>query len=197
MKRILFALLFSGIFGGAYAQDQKNVVQAGIGFGTTYSYGEFYGMTGLKGMPTLHFAYERMLPYKVGPGYFGAGLVAAYRNTKSDLGEVYDSEGVPVSRKYKYSNALVALRGAYHLNNDLIKIENLDLYGALQLGVRFSNSRYEGSAEYGDVDLKYKDNNFHVGFVAGARYYFTKGFGAFSEIGYDVTWIKLGIAGRF
>ncbi len=105
--------------GGAFAQDQKNVVQAGIGFGTTYSTA---GYGDLKGMPTLNFTYERILPFKVGPGYFGAGITASYRSTKSQFTEL-DYEDVEVNRKWKHNTSVIALRGAYHLNNDLIKVK--------------------------------------------------------------------------
>lgn len=191
MKRIFTALLLCGIIGGASAQDKKNVIQAGIGFGNTLDYA-----SGAKGMPTLNFTYERILPYKVGPGYFGAGITASYRSVKYDA-FAYNEEGDPVSSKWKYSNSVVALRGAYHLNSELIKIEKLDLYGALQLGARFWSSKYDGSLVYGDNNYKSKDTDVHFGFIAGARYFFTPSFGVYSEIGYDVTWIKLGVAGRF
>ncbi|WP_341839768.1 outer membrane beta-barrel protein [Chitinophaga caseinilytica] len=192
MKRIFTALLLCGIIGGASAQDKKNIIQAGIGFGNTLDYA-----SGAKGMPTLNFTYERILPYKVGPGYFGAGITASYRSVKY-TDHFFDYEDVEASRKWKYSNSVIALRGAYHLNSELIKIEKLDLYGALQLGARFWSSKVSGgTGDYGDANFKSKDTDFHVGFIAGARYFFTPSFGVYSELGYDVTWIKLGVAGRF
>lgn len=192
MKKIVSAfLLLCGLIGTTHAQDQKNYVQAGIGFGSTYDYA-----AGVKGMPTLNFTYERMLPYKVGPGTFGAGLTVSYRNVK--WGKVYrDYEDVEVDGRWKQSNMVIALRGAYHLNEELIKVKNLDLYGAMQLGARIRKTKYNGTAEYGEGMSSYSDNGVHFGFIAGARYFFTPGFGVYSELGYDVTWIKLGVVGRF
>lgn len=192
MKKIVSAfLLVSGLFGTAAAQDQKNYVQAGIGFGNTLDYA-----SGAKGMPTLNFTYERMLPFKVGPGTFGAGLTTSYRSVKWES-TFLDYEDVETRGKWKYSNMVIALRGAYHLSSEIIKVENLDLYGALQIGARIAKQKYTGEADYGVGTSDWKDNNVHVGFIAGARYFFTPGFGVYSEIGYDVTWIKLGVVGRF
>ncbi len=191
MKKFVSTLLLCGALSGAYAQKKLNVVQAGIGFGNSLDY-----VSGAKGMPTLNFTYERMLPFKAGPGTFGAGITASYRkvNWKSTYA---DYEGVETNAKWKHSNAIVALRGAYHLNADIIKVENLDLYGAVQLGARFWSSKYTASGDYGEGLTNSKDTDVHFGLVAGARYYFTPNFGVYSEVGYDVTWIKIGIAGRF
>ncbi|WP_109698090.1 outer membrane beta-barrel protein [Chitinophaga deserti] len=187
MKKIVTAvLLICGSFGATKAQDQKNYIQAGVGFGSTYNYGN-----GVKGMPTLNFTYERMLPYKVGPGTFGAGITVAYRSVKWK--DAFPTEDYG---DYKQSNMVIALRGAYHLNPEILKVDNLDLYGAVQLGARLYKAKYTKDP----VDApfaKTSDTNAHFAIIAGARYFFTPGFGVYSEVGYDLAWIKLGVVGRF
>ncbi len=191
MKKIVSTfLLLCAIISTSQAQDKKNFIQAGIGFGSTYNYG-----SGVKGMPTLNFTYERMLPYKVGPGTFGAGITVAYRSVKWKDGwrDAFPTEDYG---DYKQSNMVIALRGAYHLNPEILKVDNLDLYGAVQLGARLYRAKYTQNSEsmpMPDVN----DTDAHFAIIAGARYFFTPGFGVYSEVGYDLAWIKLGVVGRF
>ncbi|MGE7775998.1 outer membrane beta-barrel protein [Chitinophaga sp. NPDC101104] len=188
IRKFIATLFFASIIlGNAFAQVKKNVLQVGIGLGNALNYADE-----AKGMPTLNFTYERMLPFKAGPGYFGAGITASYRSVNDDdydqlLADAPDYD-------WKFSNAVVALRGAYHLSSDLIKDERLDVYGAAQLGARFYRSKYKG---VGSSGTRTRENEVHFGLVAGARYYFTPHFGMYSEVGYDVTWFKIGFSGRF
>lgn len=187
MKKIVATLLFSTIISATFAQDKKNVFQTGLGLGNTLDW-----ETKTNGMPTLHFSYERILPFKAGPGFFGAGITATYRSITDD--ELHPLIADAPDYDWHYKNAVVAFRGAYHLSSDIIKVKNLDLYGALQLGARFYRVKYTAH-EFSETSVK--ENSVHFSMVAGARYYFIPCFGVYSEVGYDVTWLKLGLVGSF
>lgn len=180
MKKLLFACTLICSITAASAQSKQSL-QLGIGFGSTLSYAGGY-----KSSPAISLAYEHLLPMEVGPGRIGVGAIVGYRTEKYNGGIAnYES---------KWNNLLVAARGTYHLTKYLP--ENLDVYGAAQLGLRFETNKYNVPGENG-TDVKDKWTRVHVGALVGARYFFTPQFAAFSELGYDLTIIKVGIAARF
>lgn len=90
----------------------------------------------------------------------------------------------------KFSSIFVSARASYHLNKVLdLESEKLDVYTGGGLSYRtFSVSDDTWSGNYGsgvDVTLHF-----------GARYWFNKNFGAFGELGYDIAYLKLGVAIR-
>ncbi len=85
----------------------------------------------------------------------------------------------------------VGVRGYYHFNK-LIPVEKLDVYAGAGLSMRNRSYNYD--------DNSISDNNeFTVGFdaVVGARYYFSDGFAAYLETGYDyMSSVNLGVTLR-
>jgi hypothetical protein len=179
MKKLMLACALLCSITAATAQ-YKQAVQLGIGFGGTVHYAGGY-----KGSPAVSFAYEHLLPMEVGPGRIGVGAIGAYQTSKYD-GAGYES---------KWNNALVALRGTYHLTKFLP--EKLDAYGVAQLGVRFETNKYESGTGENRITAKDKYTRVQPALLVGARYYFVPQFAAFSELGYDLTVIKIGVAARF
>jgi hypothetical protein len=84
-------------------------------------------------------------------------------------------------------------RAAFHLT--MLDIDNLDVYGGVTLGIR------SHSVPEWDVQTQRDVNHYVVdpfgGIFVGGRWYFTPGFGVFSELGYDVSWFKAGISLKF
>ncbi len=100
------------------------------------------------------------------------------------------------ANNYNFSALYVAGRGSYHFNRLLnLRIEKLDIYAGLSLGYRSVswNNGYNSSGlgnQYG--------SSLFLGVHAGARYYFTKTFGVFAELGaLGSTNAKTGVAFRF
>lgn len=168
----------------ANAQLNKSL-QLGIGFGSTLNYG-----SGYKIAPAFSLAYDHLLPKTYGPGRIGVGAIVAYRSARNK-GADYEGSGY----KNKWNNLLTALRGTYHLTSFLP--ENVDVYGAVQLGARFETITNE--LDYSGEWRKAKDKNtkVHVGVLAGGRYFFKPALAVFAEVGYDLTIFKLGVAGKF
>lgn len=96
--------------------------------------------------------------------------------------------------KDKFSAFGMGVLGYYHFNK-LIPVHQLDVYAGAGLGFvnghyKFDDhSPYSTSSSYFDVNAIFK---------AGARWYFTQGFGAFLEFGYDnMSSVNLGVSFRF
>ena len=177
----MFAPFFCGInAASAQAPKFKQALQLGVGFGSTLGYAGGY-----KATPALSLAYEHLLPMQTGPGRIGVGAIVGIQSEKYDGGVAgYES---------KWNNSLVALRGTWHLEKYLP--EELDVYGAAQLGLRFEKNKFKASAS--SAETTDKNTRVHAGLLVGARYFFVPQFAAFSEVGYDLSIIKIGIAGRF
>lgn len=100
--------------------------------------------------------------------------------------------GVVISPASTFSTLDIAFapRGTYHFT--IIPVENLDVYAGIQL---VFNS-YTVSYDDGFLD---NASFFRVfpSFIAGVRYYFSDSFGVFAELGYDVSYLKGGVAFKF
>lgn len=89
----------------------------------------------------------------------------------------------------------VALLGYYHFNK-LIPVPNLDVYAGTGLSVRTLSYHY-------DSDIAANPNNHTTTSVyltgrVGARYYVTRSFGFYGEVGYDnMSDVNLGISFKF
>ena len=151
-----------------------NVASVGIGLGSSiagYSYGSQ--------TPGISLQYERGVA-QLGSGVISIGGYLGFKSYK------YSAEGF--SEKWSYT--IIGVRGAYHLTN--LNIKNLDLYGGLMLSynnLHFSDSEDQSGISYGSA----------AGFSAfvGGRYYFSKSIAGFSELGYGVTYLNLGVALKF
>ncbi|MGM9506981.1 hypothetical protein ACS5NO_04625 [Larkinella sp. GY13] len=98
--------------------------------------------------------------------------------------------------KWRYTFLPVAVRGSYHVN-ELLNLNNdkLDLYGGLALGYYISSYK-DNSGYSGFYDNAY-GNQVLFGLHLGGRYYFKPNLGAFAEVGYGVSALKLGVAFKF
>ena len=183
MRKLLLAFVFAASAVVANAQTfKKGDLDINVGLGLGYSYG-FY--TGSSAWPTLYASAEKGF-FQIGDfGVISIGGLLAYEHIS-----VSD-----VDVNYSWSDFYIGARGAFHFTK--IKVENLDLYAGISTGLRFySYPEYSLTGTYPNYSYSYENKTFTTtfgGMFAGAKYYFTKNFGAFGELGYDVTWLKLGI----
>lgn len=156
----------------------------GAGFGIGYSY---YGS--VTAMPALSLSVERGSIEGVGPGIIGIGALVGYKG--------YTYKYSYGNYKASWNNYMVAVRGTYHYN--ILEVPKLDTYAGLSLGVRVqtwkdtywdSNPGYSGSFNSSSAYIT-------SGIFAGARYMFTNNLGAFGELGYDMSYLKLGLTAKF
>lgn len=159
------------------------MVNFGVGAGLGYGY---YGT--LKSTPALSLSVEHGLREGIGPGTIGIGGLVGYKSYHYD----YPS----TNYKATWTNIIVAARGTYHYN--LFEVPKLDTYAGLSLGVRiqkWSDSYYDEIPEL----RGYSSSSAYLttGVFVGARYFFSNNIGAFTELGYDMNYLKLGLTAKF
>ncbi len=178
---IVFLIVLSLLFNQSFVKAQtfeKGDVALNIGIGA----GSAYGLaTGASVWPGVNASIEYGVYQLKKVGVFSIGGITSWQHAWSGY------TGYDVSWNEFYFGA----RSAFHLT--LLEVDNLDVYGGLSIGIRsysdpvFRNNRWEN--DYNVVPFG--------GLFVGGRWYFTPNFGVFSELGYDVAWIKAGISFKF
>jgi hypothetical protein len=159
----------------------------GLGIGAGYNYG--FGLGGnLNSSPAISLSVEKGILEGIGPGVISVGGLIGYQsyNYKWDiLGDEY---------KASWTNIYIAARGAYHYNfTDNPKI---DTYAGVSLAARiekYSNNYNGGNTPDNDYGKTYLD----AGIFLGGRYLVTDKVGAFAELGYDMSYLKIGVTAKF
>ncbi len=162
-----------------------NAVNLGVGVGSRYGYGAGYSGGNSSVSPAFSISYERGI-VALGPGVVGVGGIIGYQGANYDYGSG--------SGKWSYSDVIVMLRGSFHYP----LADNLDTYAGLGLGIRRLGSSYSGPVNpYYNLDASASVTAATSGLFVGARYYFSSSIGAFAELGYDQTYLKVGLAAKF
>ena len=122
------------------------------------------------------------------------GPYIAYSSSK--ISEVHPPSGGDI---YTWQNdfLVIGLRGLAHF----CKQDNWDLYGGFLLGMNMPNvTRTIGSEVVNEKDLEGTPsyhrparNNFAFSGLVGARYYPTKDFGFYGELGFGISIITIGV----
>ena len=181
MKKIVVSLFMGLLFLGANAQMFKKgdlAFSGGIGVGYAYS---FY--SGASGWPALFVSGEKGIVNISDFGVISAGGAIGYKKF------TYSNYGLDGS----WSDTYVGARAAFHFSK--IKVDKLDLYAGVAVGLRFfttPNYYFNSNGTYVENNTTSVDP--YTGIFGGARYFFTNNFAAFGEVGYDITFLKLGVA---
>jgi hypothetical protein len=96
---------------------------------------------------------------------------------------------------YKYRFIPVGIRGAYHFDG-VGDPNKIDLYLGLVLGYWVSSFTAPNGVNTSLYSDAYK-GKLLVGGIAGGRYMFTPKVGAFAELGYSVSYGKVGVTFKF
>lgn len=157
----------------------SNMLGLGIGFGGAYGYG-----FGASYSPAIAVVYDHGIINNVGPGTIGIGGIIGYKTARADYGYFLGNY------KFRWTNIIVAARGTYHLTLLADKAPKFDPYGGVMAGLRIETFNDDGyGGPFDDDGGVYPA----VGLFIGAKYNFSPHFGAFSELGYDVTLFKIGV----
>ncbi len=165
-------------------REGTTVVNLGLGLGM--GYGSHF--RSVDATPAMSISAERGVLEGIGPGVIGLGGLIGYKGYR------YDYPGSEYNASWR--NIVVLIRGTYHY--DLLQVPNLDTYVGASIGARFEHYKDTyletvPASEY-DPGLGTK---FETGVFLGGRYYLTNRIGAFAELGYDMSYFKLGLTGRF
>ncbi|MBS1587605.1 MAG: hypothetical protein JSS82_18880 [Bacteroidetes bacterium] len=119
----------------------------------------------------------------VGIGNIGIGGVASCKFMR----QPHDWPG---GYKQYQNNFYLGVRGTYHFTQLKVSDAKFDPYAGVMLGVKISH--------YGDTWFKYTRNNVTAakGIFVGVRYVLDDRFSAFSELGYNISFISIGIMAR-
>ena len=157
-----------------FDEDAK-FFHVGIGVGSPYAY------SGSDvSIPPVHASAEFAVSEKIGVG----GLIG-YTASK------YDQSYFGDSYSWKFTYLIVGARGAYHF----IDSDKADVYAGAMLGYNIASAKFEST----DPDLEQFVTEPSVGGVAfggfvGARYMFNEKLGGFAELGYNISWLSVGLA---
>ena len=151
-----------------------------VGVGIDYDY---YG-TAVQ-LPAFGLVYDQGIIANVGPGTIGVGGLLAFKTAHYN----YSYGGY----KATWSNYIVGVRGTYHLTLLKDKNNKFDPYAGVLLGVRIFryNDTYYNTWTYNPYN--YGGAYFTKGVFVGAKYNFSKNFGAFAEVGYDISNARIGL----
>lgn len=200
MKKILafFVLIF--LFNSAFSQGPsmakgKVVVYLGVGAGSgNFGNGKFKGVGySYRNSPVINAGFEYGFYDKVPKSIIGLGANiavsfggASYRDSKN--------HGYDLS----WSDFTILAKGYYH--HTFLVGEKWDVYGSPLVGLKFHTYSYT----YNDPDYSnYKEAEASVspavGLAVGGRFYVSKNFGFYAEVshGYNVDYLKLGLAFKF
>jgi hypothetical protein len=188
--------IITGIFsmilltGTTYAAEPafdkgSNVIGLGIGMGVDYAtYSGYYGSSTTS--PTLYLSYDRGFFPEVGPGTIGIGAVIAHKSSTSKY----------LSYKSKYSSTIIGVRGTYHLTLLKDKNNKFDPYAGVTFGLRFNNYK-DPYYDYINYNYSYTRTNPVAGVFVGAHYNFVPNFGVHAELGYDISFFRVGVNFNF
>lgn len=155
-------------------QNGDMVANVGVGLGW-YSYG--YGASSL---PALSLSLEKGIKDIENVGPLSVGGIIGFKHAS------YLTD-------YKWNDIVIAARGAIHY--DLFKVDKLDTYGGVALGVRLQTYSYPGFFGAGSGKSNYTHGLFAL--YVGGRYYFSDNFAGFGELGYGLGYLTLGISYKF
>jgi hypothetical protein len=158
---------------------EKDDAVLNLGIGLGHAYGLYAGASVWPGL-NASFEYGVYKLKKI--GVFSVGGILAWQHAG------YEYIGDDIS----WNELYFGLRSQFHLT--MLEVDNLDVYGGITLGLRtYSDPDITNNGRY--------ENHYYVnpfgGLFVGGRWYFSPGFGVFSELGYDVSWFKAGFSFRF
>lgn len=162
---------------GAVYQVGQNIIHAGIGIGSPYAVAAATGAD-VSSIPPIHVSFEHGLKDKIGIG----GLVGYTASTQTF--------NVPFfgEYKFKYSYIIVGARGTYHFIND----EKMDIYAGAMLGYNIASASYDGPTN-AFTPKPVAAGGVAFGAFGGIRYKFNDKLMAFGELGYNISWISVGL----
>ncbi len=183
MKRILLisVSLLSTLFSfaqGAFETGDR-IFSLGVGLGETYHYTGTDGYESTIKLPVIQLAYEQ----QAFDNNLSVGGVLAYTQS------TYENDNWNYHTK-RNTNSILALKVAYHFNELIGTIDELDVYGGMITGIeRWSTKEISNTdAEISTVTVLPR-----FGLLAGARYYFKPQIAAYAEVGYSITWLTGGL----
>ncbi len=184
---VLFILFFFGYTVSAQEKQAADpafkpgstTIGLSAGFGVNHNY-----YVSARSNPVFALTLDRSVIDNVGPGIIGFGCFVGYRGSRYNYsGDYYAS----------WNDVMLAVRATYHLTILKDKNNKFDPYAGIMLGARYTFYKDTYYDHLGLSPYSYSRTHLIRGVFVGAKYNFTRGFGAFAEFGYDVSNVRFGI----
>ncbi|MEZ5046613.1 MAG: hypothetical protein R2831_06440 [Chitinophagaceae bacterium] len=194
-KHILFILLYCSIASSTLAQKdyrlQKNqvLITAGYGFPSVLRFvlklktnrEDFF----IKGAGPFIFKAEYMASKRI-----GVGLNASYNYSVLYW---YDTGYDTIQKNYhdfEFGIQGRELSGAIRVNYHFLQKSKFDMYGGIGIGTGIINLHSYSKAHTVNINLDYElPRPYYFDATVGARYFFTKNIGLYSELGLGKSWL--------
>ena len=159
-------------------EQNDNVVNLGLGFGSTYYGRSYIGFAGYTRLPTFLLSYERC-------------IIGSLFNDQSSLGIGGIGGYTYVSHSsWTSTDIMFGVRAAMHY----AFIDRLDTYAGVMAGYDIYAWKWKGSSETIHTS---GSGGFTPGVFVGGRYYFAGPIAVYAELGYGFTLANVGIALKF
>ncbi len=171
----------------ATAQFNEGDNVLGVGVGLLGGYGVGWSGSDYSQTPAINLHFDHGMG-ELGPGTWGLGGYVGYKSAsyKAHYLNYY-------SYDYNYTWLVIGARGTWHYNE--WHGDKWDTYGGIMLAYR--GVTFKDKTDYGQYGYlgTYAYSGSGIGFSGflGARYYFSDKIGAYSELGYGLSWLQLGL----
>ena len=159
---------------GPYNKD-KSDLNIGIGIGSS--------LVGDATLPPITASYEIGFPWKTNDftKKVSLGGYAGFAMTETDW----------LWGTWSYTHVIIGARGSYHFYSE----DDIDAYGGLMIGYNIVSSSVEYKHGYSHLPSYQSASGSGLTYSAfvGGRYYFSDSFGAYSELGYGIAYLSVGI----
>ncbi|MBW6479377.1 MAG: hypothetical protein K0B37_08120 [Bacteroidales bacterium] len=178
-------LVLTGMAGFTQSFEKgSHAINLGLGFGNTDYFGsKYYGF-----FPSVSGSYEYgIVTVPMGSKFTGIVSVGGYLGwSASNYKENWEGY------YYQYNTFIIAIRGNYHL----IFHDKFDPYAGIWFGGRIHSGHWKGDGSH-PGDWKPSKSTPAAGAYLGARWFFTKKFAAYAELGYLISVFNVGITFKF
>ncbi len=195
MRKLLLTAAFAATTAlGAttsYAQDTSAETSATFTEGTknlgiSLGFGRSHGYYGnYVSLPAIAVTYDQGWMDNVGPGTIGLGGIVGFKTAH------YDYPGIVGPYKATWTSFIIAARGTYHLH---LNTPKFDPYAGIMLGFRINSYTDTYYDKFGANPNSYGNLDAVAGLFIGAKYNFAQNAGVFLELGYDISFARLGVS---
>lgn len=175
----------------------NTVITAGYGFPNLQSYGWIGNGYTRVGFGPIYFKgdYALLKIKDWGPGHvIGVGGIIGFSGTTiTYTGEYWNLNSARYEKytdKHKYRQIIFGVRGTYHVYTT----DKIDCYAAIGIGYNIGTYAYSSDYPYsGHNNSGSASAGIYHSEMIGIRYYFSKGFGVYAEVGSDRAPVQGGI----
>lgn len=175
--------------------EGKVAISIGVGVPYWGRYHHFYRGLGYSGFstPTIILQGEYGLTEKIPQSILGVGGFVAHNYSYNSWHDKYSVD----YWERRYTRVVVAAKVYYH--HKFLVGAKWDVYAAAMVGVSVNlySFRSNDAYYYGVYDYTVPGVWPYVGAIVGGRYYFTKNFGVYGEVGYGASYAQAGFNFKF